>query len=75
MQEPNDHGENPQAHFEVIALNGFRIRISQTPTQWLGSLIRPKKHPVLIVAGDRDAFIAKAEAWARDRLEIEARSE
>lgn len=51
------------AEAEVLERHGYQIRLSPSGLEWMAFVARPKQRPTLILAPDREAVLAKADAW------------
>jgi hypothetical protein len=48
---------------ELVEYNGYQIRLSPSGLEWLAFIALPKQRPILIMAPDREAALAKAYEW------------
>ena len=56
------------AEAEVLERHGYQIRLSPSGLEWMAFVARPKQRPTLILAQDREAVLAKADAWIDRQL-------
>jgi hypothetical protein len=62
---------HPVPEPELVEHNGYQIRLSPSGPEWLAFVALPQQRPILIVAPDREAVIAKACEW----IELQLRSD
>ena len=48
---------------ELVEHQSYQIRLKPSGLEWLAFVARPKQRPVLIMAPDREAVLAKAYKW------------
>ena len=50
---------------DLVEHNGYHIRLSPSGLEWLAFVARPKQRPILIMAPNREAALAKAYEWIK----------
>jgi hypothetical protein len=51
----------------VLEHHSYRIGLWHTQVDWIGFVTRRGQRPILILAPDRDAVIATAQAWIEEQ--------
>jgi len=62
---------NPEQETSTVTVldhHGYRIRLRRTQVDWIGFITRRGQRPAIILASDRKALIAKAQAWIEDQM-------
>ncbi|KAB0267862.1 hypothetical protein [Microvirga brassicacearum] len=48
---------------ELVEHQGHKIRLRRTAADWIAFVARRRERPVVILASDREALLAKAFTW------------